>query len=515
MSPQIIGGPDTGRADKRASKIARQIEADIVRRGWTVGESLGSEQALQQRYGASRSVLREAVRLVEHHQVARMRRGPNGGLLICAPDAGPATRAVVIYLEYLGTTLGDLLNARLVLEPLAASLAAERIDEAGIDRLRGVLRAEQLWKPGLPAPQDEFHIALAQQSKNPVLQLFIDVLMRLTTRYALESQTDSASEAVEAVDHMHNDHAEIVAAVTAGDSARAKTLSERHVEAVTAWLQKHQPGDDAGRHDPSKGWERRARGPRGGARPNPEAPRGKRAEVLAATIGDDIAASGWPIGSVFGTETELLKRYRVSRAVLREAVRLLEYHSIAQMRRGPGGGLVVTKPQAQASIDTIALYLQYRKPSREDLRCVRDAIEIDNVAKVVKRRGDSEVAAFLDAAHRAVRRPSFEPSIGHSVDQDPHETADDVRNAAVEEFRFHIGLAQLAGNTLLDLFLRIIVELFRRHWSSTGQALPTWTDVVAVEHAHLRILQAISDGDDSLARHRIRRHLDAAASWWL
>ena len=54
----------------------------------------------------SRSVLREAVRLVEHHQVARMRRGPNGGLLICEPDAGPATRAVVIYLEYLGTTLG-------------------------------------------------------------------------------------------------------------------------------------------------------------------------------------------------------------------------------------------------------------------------------------------------------------------------------------------------------------------------------------------------------------------------
>ena len=59
----------------------------------------------------------------------------------------------------------------------------------------------------------------------------------------------------------------------------------------------------------------------------------------------------------------------------------------------------------------------------------------------------------------------------------------------VEEFRFHLGLAQLAGNALLDLFLRIIVELFRRHWSSTGQALPTWADVVAVEHAHLRILR--------------------------
>ncbi|ORA16572.1 FadR/GntR family transcriptional regulator [Mycobacterium arosiense] len=485
----MIKEPTTGQANKLASMVARDIEADIVRRGWAIGESLGSEQALQQRFKVSRSVLREAVRLVEHHQVARMRRGPGGGLYICEPDAGPATRAVVIYLEYLGTTLGDLLNARLVLEPLAASLAAERIDEAGIARLRAVLHAEQQWKPGLPVPRDEFHIALAEQSKNPVLQLFIDVLMRLTTRYALASRTDSATEAIEAVDHLHAHHLAIVAAVNAGDSARAKTLSERHVEAVTGWLQRHQAGDSG-------------RGRQTRRRLDSEAPRGKLAELLAATIGDDIAAGGWRVGSVFGTETALLERYRVSRAVLREAVRLLEYHSIARMRRGPGGGLVIAEPAAQASIDTIALYLQYRDPSREDLRCVRDAIEIDNLTKVVKRLGESDVAAFL-ATHR------------HGLPENSRPTADDVRRAVAEEFDFHVGLAQLAGNKMLDLFLRIIVELFRRHWSSTGQALPTWSDVLAVHHAHLRIVEAVEAADESVACYRLRRHLDAAASWWL
>ena len=231
--------------------------------------------------------------------------------------------------------------------------------------------------------------------------------------------------------------------------------------------------------------------------------------MLAATIGDDIAASGWRVGSVFGTETALLERYRVSRAVLREAVRLLEYHAVAHMRRGPGGGLVVTKPEAQASIDTIALYLQYRKPSREDLRCVRDAIEIDNVAKVVKRRSESEVAAFLE--HPRAPHPAASVRLDKR-----HETADDVRKAAVEEFRFHVGLAQLAGNALLDLFLRIIVELFRRHWSSTGQAPadlePTSSPLSTLTSGFSR---QSADGDDSLARYRIRRHLDAAASWWL
>ncbi|MEY8017369.1 FadR/GntR family transcriptional regulator [Mycobacterium servetii] len=478
-----------GQSDKLASRIARDIEADVVRRGWPIGESLGSEQALQQRFRVSRSVLREAVRLVEHHQVARMRRGPGGGLLVCEPDAGPATRAVVIYLEYLGTTLGDLLNARRVLEPLAASLAADCIDEAGIARLRAVLRAEEHWKPGLPTPRDEFHVALAERSKNPVLQLFVDVLIRLTARYARAARTDSADEAIEAIEHMHGDHSEISAAVTAGDAARAKALSERHVERVTAWLQEHHPAGGAGRGT-------RAAHAR---RLDTQAPRGKLAEGLAATIGDDIAASGWHVGSVFGTETALLERYGVSRAVLREAVRLLEHHSIARMRRGPGGGLVVTTPQARASIDTIALYLQYRKPSREDLRCVREAIEIDNVARVVQGRARPEVSAFLNA----------QSAIGQGA-------TGDVGLVAVEEFRFHVGLAQLAGNALLDLFLRIIVELFQRHWSSnTGRPPPTWGDVVAVEHAHLRILQAVAAGDDSLARYRLRRHLDAAASWWL
>jgi len=486
--------PVTDRADKRASRIARRIEADIVRRGWTVGESLGSEHVLQQRYGVSRSVLREAVRLVEHHQVARMRRGPNGGLLICEPDAGPATRAVVIYLEHLGTTIDELLNARLVLEPLAASLAAEQIDEAGIGRLRAVLRAEADWKPGHPAPRDEFHVVLAELSKNPVLQLFVDVLMRLTRRYLRGS-----GAALEAFDRMRQrcseDHWAIVAAVTAGDFAGAKTLTEQHVKAVTGWLQTYNSPAGAAR----------AKRPRGAA--HVEAPRGKLAEVLAATIGDEIAAAGWQVGSVFGTETALLQRYRVSRAVFREAVRLLEFHAIARMRRGPGGGLIVTQPQAQASVDTIALYLQYRKPSREDLRCVRDAIEIDNVSKVTElvagvEEREPAVAEFLDTADRP-------------RNAGPGSATNDVRQAAIEEYRFHGGLSQLAGNTVLDLFLRIIVELFRRHWASTGQALPTWSDVVAVERAHSRILEAIAAGDESLARYRIRRHLDAAASWWL
>src|SRR3954468_1140948 len=126
--PDAIAPPPGRRGDpsvgKLAAQVARHIEAEVVRRGWPVGASLGSEPELRARHGVSRSVLREAVRLVEHHQVARMRRGPNGGLFVVAPDAGPAARAMAIYLEYVGTSVEELVQARRLLEPLAAGLAA-------------------------------------------------------------------------------------------------------------------------------------------------------------------------------------------------------------------------------------------------------------------------------------------------------------------------------------------------------------------------------------------------------
>jgi DNA-binding FadR family transcriptional regulator len=95
------------------------------------------------------------------------------------------------------------------------------------------------------------------------------------------------------------------------------------------------------------------------------------------------------------------------------------------------------------------------------------------------------------------------------------QAGDDPAKAGVEEFLFHAGLATLAGNPVLELFLRILVEVFGRYWASTDQPVPSHADLVDVRHAHLRIIDAIALGDDSLARHRIRRHLDAAAAWWL
>src|SRR6185437_15056676 len=85
------------RRRKLAARIARAIEDDVIAADWPVGSMIGSEPELIERYGVSRAVFREAVRLVEHHQVAQMRRGRSGGLRVIAPDAAAAVSAAVVY----------------------------------------------------------------------------------------------------------------------------------------------------------------------------------------------------------------------------------------------------------------------------------------------------------------------------------------------------------------------------------------------------------------------------------
>ncbi|MFJ9127763.1 FadR/GntR family transcriptional regulator [Streptomyces sp. NPDC102340] len=478
---------------KLAAQIARRIEADVMQRGWPVGESLGSEQDLREHYGVSRSVLREAVRLVEHHQVARMRRGPGGGLIVSAPDAGPATRSIVIYLEYIGTSVTDLLHARQLLEPIAAGLATQHLTEDGIDTLRATLD-DELAQPPEPGEGalDPLHPVLGQLSGNPVLQLFIDVLTRLTARYAHTSRRIPKAEVQAAAALSREAHQAIVDAVIGGDGAHAQTLLTSHLEWVAAWIEQHRV--------------RRARITGAVIEPEmAEKPRAKLAEVVASWIHDDIAARGWQVGSVLGSEADLLARYSISRAALREAVRLLEYHSVARMRRGPGGGLIVTEPEAQASIDTMALFLEYQGATADDLRIVRDALELGAVARVTARlaedggaEGRDETAETMaERLAAAVRRPTEGP-------------ADEPRKADL----FHSELAALAGNPVLSLFLDIMTELFRRHAAGQNQPLPGDKAATEVTHVHQRILDAVLAGDSGVARHRMRRHLDALIPWW-
>lgn len=218
---------------KLAEQTAAKIEMAIAELGWPLGSVLGSEADLLARYGVSRAVLREAVRLLEHDNVARMRRGPGGGLVVAKPDPEAVTRTATLYLRYRAVDPGQIFDARIALEVAAVKGAAELIDEDGIARLRAALDAEP--KPSADVCAPEFHLMIADLSGNPAIQLFVDVVTKLTTATAGETPLDAVPGG-HRPERQRSVHEDIADAVVAGDVALAQHRMKRHLQAMACVL---------------------------------------------------------------------------------------------------------------------------------------------------------------------------------------------------------------------------------------------------------------------------------------
>ena len=216
------------RGDKLAATIAQSIESDIIGRSWPIGESLGSEPALIERFGVSRAVMREAVRILESRGIARMRLGPGGGLTVTAPRPELAVESVGLLLDHANVTPRDLFEARSAVEVMCVALAAERIDEAGIERVRGALNSDlDLAVADAVEVANNFHLAIAEASGNPALHLLAEILVALMAEISPQILAREG-----AIDDMHREHAGIAAAVVAGDSPLAQHLMRRHLASM-------------------------------------------------------------------------------------------------------------------------------------------------------------------------------------------------------------------------------------------------------------------------------------------
>jgi DNA-binding FadR family transcriptional regulator len=468
------GGPPAGPADapraKRASKVADRIIKDVIAGGWPVGQILGSEAELLDRYQVSRAVFREAVRLVEHQQVARTRRGPGGGLVVTEPTVDAVIDAVILYLYRAEARLDEVFEARLVLEDIATGLAPARLEEQDLTTLRAFV--EEAEPPLLPPPADPraLHATVAAMSRNPAVELFVDVLTRVAMLYSSGWQDFGPAVRAETT----HAHARIAQAVMSGDASTAQHRMRRHLEAEADYLRKRR--------------STRQLLP-GSAVVLSQSGKGKRAEAVARRITQQVVDDGLQPGELVGAEPELIAREGVSRAVFREAVRLLEHHQIARMRRGPGGGLFVFEPSAAAVSDVAAIYLARRGMRLSHLAEVRTGVEVA-IAGLAAARVDADGAvAIKKALEREAKTPEDEqPDVVHDL---------------------HAAVAAAAGNRVLELIALVLIRL-SLIYQIERLARGTREQISAeVLRAHEGIATAVEAGDRDLALHRMRRHLDA------
>ncbi|OBH31623.1 hypothetical protein A5692_16720 [Mycobacterium sp. E342] len=219
-----------------AARLARAIEDGIVARGWPVGEVIGSEEQLLAHYGVGRNVLREAMRILETHGVARRRQGPGGGLVVVAPDAEGVVESARMFLNYRHTRLSHLYDTWIALESLALTTVAQ-MDRRPLDGLRDVITRTRQWDEqtgALTAGRPNVHVEIARMTGNPMLELCLATLFAIATDAGARRMPAPAAARMRAVD------VALVNALDRGDAEEA----QQHLRRLVEMLAQYNQGDD-------------------------------------------------------------------------------------------------------------------------------------------------------------------------------------------------------------------------------------------------------------------------------
>ena len=208
-----------------ADRIISEIKRMISERTLLPGDKLPPERDLAAQFGVSRTCVREALHSLETLGLLEARVG-SGTYLAENPEAILEHLSWVVYFS--GSVEQELREARMILEPEIAALAAANANEADIAALEASLKAmgAALGNPREAAAQDfAFHVALARAAHNVVLQEMI-----VGMQWILRGCISQKLEAGENLDYLcHAEHMQIFEAVRDRDPERARRAMRKSV----------------------------------------------------------------------------------------------------------------------------------------------------------------------------------------------------------------------------------------------------------------------------------------------
>lgn len=162
-------------AQELSTQTAQSLREMIAQRNMKPGDRFPSERELTEQFSVSRSTAREAVKLLVAENLVEVRRGK--GTYIAHR---PGLIRDPLGLRYVGGSqvLQNLMEARILIEPAIASLAALRARPEDIQRLEKILHKQiSNVDPALHEDMDvDFHTALAQCTHNDVLHRLLPVI---------------------------------------------------------------------------------------------------------------------------------------------------------------------------------------------------------------------------------------------------------------------------------------------------------------------------------------------------
>lgn len=212
----------TQRRGTRVAQVTRTLREAIAAGSYAVGDRLPSEAQLTERFGVSRTVVREAIASLRADGLVQPRQG--AGVFVTAPRPKGANSLAADGDD----ELIEVLELRMALETEAARLAALR---RSVQQAAEIARcAEASADPTGDVAQKDFafHAAIAAATNNPK---FLSVLEMISPEPLPKTGVGPSVIAASAAEH-----SDIAEAIAEGNSELARATMRGHLEASLARL---------------------------------------------------------------------------------------------------------------------------------------------------------------------------------------------------------------------------------------------------------------------------------------
>lgn len=204
--------------------------------------------------------------------------------------------------------------------------------------------------------------------------------------------------------------------------------------------------------------------------------RHKAPQVIIDQIRNAILQGKIAPGEKLPSSSELMDKFDVSKATLREALRTLEYMGLIDIRKGAKGGLYASKVESKVSRDSLINFFHFQSVSVQNLSEVRKILE-PYAAKVAAHKISAEdIEALSEMNQRCT----------DALAKGKHD------KISMELINFHRVIAQCTENPILIFILKFVEDLLQE---AKDQLRPDKHFFQSVVEAHKKIVDALQDRD--------------------
>src|SRR6202040_2919891 len=130
----------------------------------------------------------------------------------------------------------------------------------------------------------------------------------------------------------------------------------------------------------------------------------KASDVLAGELRERILNGELAEGIALPAERELVKQTQMSRATVREALRILEVQNLVRVRAGRAGGAFVQRPTTNGMAGSVSMLIRGQRIKLADLMETREALEPFCAESAARKRTDDDLE-LLDRANEDIADP--------------------------------------------------------------------------------------------------------------